>query len=454
VSSTTESLPLLPGFAAERPLFVTGNERAPTAISHGDFLAAAVALSARLPAAPHLFNLCDDRHAFALSFAAALLRGSVSLFPPNRLAATVHDIARGFPRALCVTDRPVPDLALPTYVLSEGVGPAAAVPSMPTIDAEREGFIAFTSGSTGRPRPHCKYWGDLVGCARAAARRFGFGPEMGIVATVPPQHMYGLELSILVPFVTGARVAAVRPFFPADIHCALAMMPAPRVLVTTPVHLRACVESNLDWPEVALIISATAPLPASVAAQAETRLSGRVCEIYGSTETGSVASRETRRDSGWRWYDGVRPEGDGDAVSVSADFIHGAVPLADVLESVPDGGFRLVGRAADMIKVGGKRASLAELNLKLNAIDGVIDGVFVAPDRDRHGVGRLAVVAVAPGLDRHAVIEGLAGRVDPVFYPRRVRLVDRLPRNEAGKLPRDALLGLLAEDGEEVEDAH
>jgi acyl-coenzyme A synthetase/AMP-(fatty) acid ligase len=107
-----------------------------------------------------------------------------------------------------------------------------------------------------------------------------------------------------------------------------------------------------------------------------------------------------------------------------------------------------------MIKVGGKRASLAELNLKLNAIDGVIDGVFVEPDSDRHGVGRLAVVAVAPGLDRHAVIEGLAGRVDPVFYPRRVRLVDRLPRNEAGKLPRDALLGLLAEDGEEVEDAH
>ncbi len=75
---------------------------------------------------------------------------------------------------------------------------------MPFIAADREVFIGFTSGSTGHPRPHPKRWGDLVGCARAAARRFGFGPEYSIVATVVPQHMYGMELSIMVPFATGA----------------------------------------------------------------------------------------------------------------------------------------------------------------------------------------------------------------------------------------------------------
>jgi acyl-coenzyme A synthetase/AMP-(fatty) acid ligase len=445
---TPERLPLLPGFAPHRTLFVTGSATAPLAVSHRAFLAQAAALARALPHAPYLLNLCSDRYAFALAFAAGLIRGAVSLFPPNRLAATIEDIARDYPGARCVTDTPVPGLALPCFTLDAAViasdpTPAEA-PAMPMIPAERESFIAFTSGSTGRPRPHPKHWGDLVGCARAAARRFGFGPALGFVATVPPQHMYGLELSILVPFVTGAQVAASRPFFPDDIRAALAMMPPPRALVTTPVHLRACLDADLDWPALDLVISATAPLPTALATAVETALATRVCEIYGSTETGSIASRTTSIDPLWRWYDGVHPAGDGDDVRIRADFVHGTVPLADVLERTADGGFRLLGRAADMVKVGGKRASLADLNLKLNAVEGVQDGVFVTPDPDAERVTRLAAVVVAPGLDRQAIIAALAGHIDPVFYPRQVALVEQLPRNEAGKLTRAALLEVLA----------
>ena len=444
--TTLEPLPLLPGFDADRTLFLTGTAAAPVAVRHDTFLAEAAALSRTLPQGPYLVNLCNDRYAFALAFAAALIRGAVSLFPPNRLAATVEDVVRSYAGAHCITDTPIPGLSLPTFAINAASGPAASPaqpPEMPMIPVGRESFIAFTSGSTGHPRPHPKHWGDLVGCARAAAKRFGFDPRLGLVATVPPQHMYGLELSILVPFVTGARVAAARPFFPADIRAALALMPPPRALVTTPVHLGACLDADLDWPDVDLVISATAPLPAALAERAEATLARRVCEIYGSTETGSIASRTTCHDPLWRWYDGVHPAGDGDAVRISADFIHGTVPLADVIERAPEGRFRLLGRTADMVKVGGKRASLAELNLKLSAIDGVRDGVFVAPETDAGQVARLAAVVVAPGLDRQAIVAGLTGHIDPVFYPRHVVQVERLPRNEAGKLTRAALLELL-----------
>jgi len=443
-------LPLLPGFQADRPLFLC--HEGP--VSHADFLAAAAALSRALPASDHLFNLCNDRHLFALAFAAALIRGAVSLFPPDRLAATCNDIARDYPDAVYVTDSLVEGLTMQSRAGAMAANGAGKMPPMPMIEAGRLAFIAFTSGSTGRPRPQPKHWGDLVGCAHAAARRFGFGPAMSIVATVPPQHMYGLELSILVPFATGARVAASRPFFPADIRNALARAPEPRALVTTPLHLGACVDAGLDWPPLEQVISATAPLPPALAQRAEAELSTRVCEIYGSTESGSIASRATCHDPLWRWYDSVEAHGDGDAVSVTADFIQGRVPLADVLELAPNGRFRLLGRTAEMVKVGGKRASLADLNQKLNAIDGVRDGVFVAPEPEGETIGRLAVVAVAPGLDRRAIIAGLAGRIDPVFHPRRIVLVDRLPRNEAGKLPRDALLALLAGDGTGTGSAH
>ena len=107
-----------------------------------------------------------------------------------------------------------------------------------------------------------------------------------------------------------------------------------------------------------------------------------------------------------------------------------------------------------MIKVGGKRGSLAELNRRINEIPGCLDAVFVAPEPGEHHEGRLAVVAVAPGLDRQAIIAGLAGRIDPVFYPRRVIFVDQLPRNEVGKLSREALLQLLAKKGSGLSFAH
>lgn len=441
---TPAPLPLLPGYQADRPLFLTASG----AVSHAEFLARAMTLSHTLPAVGRMLNLCNDRYLFALAFAAALIRGSVSLFPPNRLADTCHAIAGADAETVCLTDTTVAGLRLPVYAIA-APAPAAAPLAMPSLDGGRLAFIAFTSGSTGRPQAHLKRWGDLVGCARAAARRFGLGHDLSIITTVPPQHMYGLELSILLPFTIGFRVDAAQPFFPVDIRNALARAPAPRVLVTTPIHLRACLDADLAWPPVALTISATAPLPLALARRAETSLATRVCEIYGSTESGSIASREPMRDPLWQWYDSVAPHRDGDQVSVTGDFVPGRVPLADVLDIAANGHFRLLGRAAEMIKVGGKRASLADLNLKLNAIDGVRDGVFVAPEPDPGQVQRLVVVAVAPGLDRRTIIAGLVGRVDPVFYPRRIVLVERLPRNETGKLPRAALLRLIETGGSE-----
>ena len=443
MTKTLDPLPLLPGCQADRPLFLTGAGSSARVISHAAFVSGAAALSRTLPASRYLINLCNDRYLFALGFAAALMRGAISLFPPNRLVETAHAIARDYPGATCLGDAPVDGLMLPFQLIEEPIADRSADAPPTQIEAAREAFVIFTSGSTGRPLPHPKCWGDLVSCARVAARRFGFRPEHGIVATVAPQHMYGLELSILVPFAIGAQVAAARPFFPADIRAALSDLPAPRILVTTPVHLAACIESGLAWPDLDMVISATAPLPRALAERVESCLSTRVLEIYGSTETGSIASRETCRDPLWRWYESVRTRRDGERLSVMADFLPAPVELADVLEFEANGGFRLVGRASEMVKVAGKRASLADLNLKLNAIDGVRDGVFVALEPGEDQVGRLAAIVVAPGLDRPSIIAGLAGHLDPAFYPRQILFVAHLPRNETGKLPRRDLLRLL-----------
>ena len=121
------------------------------------------------------------------------------------------------------------------------------------------------------------------------------------------------------------------------------------------------------------------------------------------------------------------------------------VRLADLLETLEDGHVRLLGRSGDMLKVAGKRMSLAELNHRLLAIPGVEDGVVFLPDTADAAatVIRPAALVVAPTLDEQQILDLLRQSVDPAFLPRPLRRVARLPRNELGKLPRAALQALL-----------
>ena len=208
-----------------------------------------------------MLNLCEDRYRFLVSYAAALSVGHAVLMPPSRAEQVVSEIAaanRGSYRwqdADVAAARAAPSLQLTV---------SARIPARQTV------MIGFTSGSTGQPKTYPKLWSSVHGStARNAAairqRARNRGRRSGrtipaIVATVPPQHMYGMELSILLPLIGGMAVHAGRPLFPADIARALAELPAPRVLVSTPLHLRTLVESSQPFPTTALIISATAPL--------------------------------------------------------------------------------------------------------------------------------------------------------------------------------------------------
>src|SRR3546814_8081818 len=80
-------------------------------------------------------------------------------------------------------------------------------------------------------------------------------------------HMYGMEMSVLLPLLGNVAVHVARPFFPQDVADALAEAKAPRLLVTTPVHLRALVEAGVSLPPMAGIVTATAPLPQPLAAE-------------------------------------------------------------------------------------------------------------------------------------------------------------------------------------------
>ena len=244
---------------------------------------------------------------------------------------------------------------------------------------------------------------------------------------------------------SSAAINAARPFYPADITAALAAAAHPCMLVTTPMHLKVLLASGLNIPQPDLVLSATAPMPPQLALAVEARLQAPLFEIYGSTETGQIASRRTIETAEWTLFSGVTLHAAEGRVWASGGHVEQDTPMADELELVTAERFLLHGRTADLVNIAGKRSSLDYLNHQLNAVPGVIDGAFFMPDEtdgDDHSVTRLMAFAVAPGMPASALLTALRERIDAIFMPRPLVLLDALPRNSTGKLPRSTLQAL------------
>jgi len=444
-------MPLL----AQRDLAAPLAWRSGQPISGEQFLADVQRLATQLDAPPaprsgaaRVVNLCVDRYRFTVVLAAAWSRGLTCLLPPNALPETLATLARDGARAVLTDDLALVCEGLPLLlVTARGDGPGMG--EVPQISAGLEAACLLTSGSTGVPQPHGKQWQTLVQNIGAEAQRLAEMLErpdlagLTLVASVPPQHSYGFESSVLLALLGGATLDSGRPFYPADIADALARVPRPRALVTTPFHLKNLLLSGVALPPVDLVLCATAPLSPQLAAQAEQAFGGVLIEIYGCTEAGQVASRRTTAGEQWQtlgelWLRHER-EGDEEHFIVQGGHVAEPTPLGDVLELQDARHFRLLGRANDLIHVVGKRSSLAHLNFQLNRIEGVQDGCFWMPDEVVEGVVRPVAFVVAPGLTARQVIAALREHLDPAFVPRKVLHVDALPREATGKLTAQTL---------------
>ncbi len=412
-------------------------------------------IAVRLPAGLHVLNACADRYRFAVGLAAALVAEKISVLPTSFVPETVRRLRDLHADLVCLTDTDHAQIDLPRLAyedaakLDEPIRPIA----MPAIDGERAVAWLFTSGSTGEPVRHLKRWGALVASVGIEADRFdlrgnGSAPAGGstIVATVPPQHSYGFESSVLLAWQAPCAFSAARPFYPADVRAALEEVPPPRVLVTTPFHLGLLMDSGVTVPQVDLVISATAPLSAARTEEVERRLQTKLVEIFGSTDTGQIASRRPSQRAAWHLFSGVGLATRDGQTWAAGGHVGAPVMLNDVVEMEDDAHFRLLGRSSDLVNVAGKRSSLAFLTHQLTTIPGVRDGAYLMPDEAESGRGvtRLAAVVVAPALSAVEINRALRARIDPAFMPRPLVFAHELPRNATGKATREALAQLIS----------
>jgi acyl-coenzyme A synthetase/AMP-(fatty) acid ligase len=421
--------------------------RAAGSLSVAHALDAARCMTGAFSSARYAINLCERLDNFLVGAIAALIAGRTLVLPSTRLTSALSDLRVRYPANVCLTDDVVEDgetmLAVKPWIDAALRRAQPRIDIWPAIPDEHLAAILFTSGSTGTPRAHEKTWAELTEGAVSLMRSVGT-PSAGtaILGTVPCQHMFGLETTVIFPLQAGTPVIAVRPTFAADLADVLAktrvVAPSGVWLMTTPLQLRACHREYPALAGVASVASSTMPLEPALARMIERDWQTPVREIYGCTEGGILAVRRPASESAWTPAAGVTFDIASDGVaSVRGCHLRGKLVLADRLSRTEGtDAFELIGRDADLVKVAGKRSSLSELTTHLLSISGVQDGVIFLPSDDAQ---RLAAVVVAPGLTNDALRRDLARRIDPAFLPRPIAFVDALPRSAAGKLPLAAL---------------
>ncbi len=415
-------------------------------ITARQFLHGAHKVASTLPEKRYILNTCQDRYHFALGFAATLIADCISLMPSSLTTETLRSLQRLAPNYITLDDDDI------NKRLQADTPPhQQEITKVPQVKAAQLAAWVFTSGSTGSPVPHPKRWGSLVKNVRIEGKRLGLqdGANHTIIGTVPPQHMYGFESTVLVALQSGNAFDAGRPFYPVDIHNTITATPQPRLLVTTPYHLHSLLASEIEVAAVNLIVSATAPLSKELAVEAEGRLQSHLLEIYGCTETGQLATRRPAESAEWQLFDGIQLTMEGDKVTASGGHIDQPITISDRLEITRHNHFLLHGRSEDMINIAGKRSSLSYLNHQAIAVEGVEDAAFFMPNnKTEKQISRLTLFVVAPTLDSRSLMRALRDRIDPVFLPRPIIFIDALPRSKTGKLPQAALIALVEANAE------
>ena len=418
-----------------------------------------IALSRRIAGASAVYNVCSSRLGFLITFLAALRSRSQVVLPPSNRVADGGAVLERRSHAIVVGD-------------TEGELDAAGddrsqvlpyVPCRPTWSAvvasdeelawhpdwDGTSVVLYTSGSTGRPEAQSKSLRHLAIGARVLGARLSKELEGGLatlgrmVCSVPSQHMFGLECSVMLPLMHGMSVLERRPLLPADVFAAFADCQS-GAWIATPMHLRSLAQSGGRLRACSVVIASTMPLTAAIARQCEDRINGPVLEIYGSTETGVLAMRRTAKETRWRPVDEVAVWRSDDANIASGSHFPSPVKLLDELLLEPDGCFTMLGRQSDLVKIAGRRTSLAGLNELLHEMPGLEDGVFYLPTTG-NVTERLCLMYAGPPIDRAAARRWLRKRLDSVFLPRVFIRLERLPRGENGKLPRIELDRAFAE---------
>lgn len=427
--------------------------------SYADFVGFVTALQERIrsrsPSVRVLTLQSRDRYHFAAAAFASLVLGVELKVAATKEGDEISRLSGSSPETSVSALDPL-DLSQ-----FDDIKRRAVLPLELDLRAERPWLHLTTSGSDGGPTSWAKSARQLFLEAKLHRQWLGLGPGDRLGLTVRPEHIYGLLFGVLLPIVSGASFCRETPQHAASI---LAMTEKERIthLVTVPAHLRAVLNDLEAHPS--LVVGSATTTMISSGARLHPDLAGafdargiRVLDVLGSTETGGIAWREPSRTEVYQPFPGIHvetsPEG---RLILSSPFLpNEMVPFASEDRIEPEGGgFRYLGRRDRIVKVAGTRVSLEEVAASVREIPGVLDALSFAKEEEPSVQVRghvIYLVVVTQVLDRGTVWRELRARLAGASVPRHLRIVDRLPVDERGKIAQKQLETLFAETPPNVE---
>ena len=422
-----------------------------------------------------------------LSLYLACLRTGVVFLPVNpgyTVAETAHFLTDAEP-ALAVTD---PErvagltalgarvMALPELLaLAEGQGAGFAESSHGPDDLAA---ILYTSGTTGRSKGVMLSRENLASNAEALVGLWRFSETDVLLHALPVFHTHGLFVATNCVLYSGASMIFHRAFQPAAV---LAALPKATVMMGVPTfYTRLLADPGLTRElcgHVRLFISGSAPLSPATHVEWRERTGHAILERYGMTETNMITSNpyEGARKAGTVGMplpgvavriagpEGVLPPGEAGAIEVrgpnvfrgywrlpektAEEFREGWFVTGDMGAFDEDGYLSILGRAKDLVITGGLNVYPAEVEAALDDLPGVAGSAVIGvPHPD---FGEAVVACVVGAVEEARVREALRERLAAFKIPKRVLVLEDLPRNAMGKVQKAELrrvhAGLFAE---------
>jgi malonyl-CoA/methylmalonyl-CoA synthetase len=335
--------------------------------------------------------------------------------------------------------------------------------------------ILYTSGTTGKSKGAMITHRNLASNARALHQAWGFTPEDVLIHMLPLFHVHGLFVACHCVLMNGTAMRFHAKF---DARRAIAEFRDSTVFMGVPTfYTRLLAESELDshaCAKMRLFVSGSAPLLAETHVEFEGRTGHRILERYGMTETGMLTSNPLRGDRragsvgpalpGTELRivdDGNRPVAAGTIghVQVRGSNVFAGywrMPERNREEFTADGFFRtgdmgslskdgylsIVGRSKDLIITGGYNVYPKEIELLLDELPGVQESAVVGVPHPDFGEAVTAVVVARsdePAPLEDDMIAVLKKKLANFKVPKRVYVVEELPRNAMGKVQKNIL---------------
>jgi len=312
----------------------------------------------------------------------------------------------------------------------------------------------YTSGSTGKPKIIEKKFSHLE---REVEELFAcFGEDITdslFLTSVFHYHVYGFLFYVLLPFAVQCPIFSNRINYLET--CAGFSSWKKITFVSSPAFLKRIVKIPLTPSTQWTVFSSAGALDAAGSSNCADIFGTEAIEIYGSTETGGIAWRKQKTNPLWRPFPCVSISAAPDnTFTARSPYFDGTVTGGDLIACTDEGLFTLLGRVDSTVKIEGRRIDLKDIDAKLSALSGCADchTIYHKTNRREQTVSFIVLKKDTPLYTLYLEDEQAAKKhiqdylytyFDKTLAPRKIYILDAIPKNAMGKINHAQLESLL-----------